>query len=638
MTKVDGELGPRRARRHRAVRRRRRDPGPARPPAARAVHGAGHAGLRRPDGQLFFTNPSIIPNGSINVGRPDIFGMRFTTDRAFMVLIAVVFALCLIGVGGAAPRPVRPPPGGHERQPGRLRHRGHEHHQDEARRLRPRRRPGRAGGRPLRRHVPDGLLLPVQLREQPGALRRGGPGRHHHPQWRGAGRHRGGLLPLIATHIPSVSGFTYILFGVGIIAVGRNPYGLGLALHVPRRMVGRPPRPDPGGWRCDGRTRRPGPRGLVSRPRCPPLADPDRSAARPGAAGRGRLGALRWPAGARCRRARGGAGRGPRPDRAERRRQDDAVQRHHRPAAPHPGTCPSRCARRDQVQAPHAGPPRPGPDLPAPRAVRHPVRPRERADGGRGAAAQARRAGGPRPRRRTTSWRGSGSSTWPTSRPTRCPPGWPASSRWRGPSPPHPRSCSSTSRARGSTRRRPRPGCRAPAAGVRGDGRPPGRARHGAGDGDLRPGRRARQRAGDRPGDPAAVQADPVVQEAYLGGEPAVDPTPAEARPVRRARATTAPSSGRRGRDRTERATGRRRRSPPSTCGPGTGASRCCTGSPSRSGGFGHGAARPERRRQDDAAQGDLGTARPDGRDGRGGGSPRWGGTPRSNWPGPACA
>ena len=49
--------------------------------------------------QLFFTNPSIIPSGSMTVGRPDIFGMRFTTDRAFMVLIAVVFALCLIGVG-----------------------------------------------------------------------------------------------------------------------------------------------------------------------------------------------------------------------------------------------------------------------------------------------------------------------------------------------------------------------------------------------------------------------------------------------------------------------------------------------------------------------------------------------------------
>ncbi len=48
---------------------------------------------------LFFTNPSVIPSGSMNVGRPDIFGMRFTTDRAFIVLIAIVFALCLIGVG-----------------------------------------------------------------------------------------------------------------------------------------------------------------------------------------------------------------------------------------------------------------------------------------------------------------------------------------------------------------------------------------------------------------------------------------------------------------------------------------------------------------------------------------------------------
>jgi hypothetical protein len=37
------------------------------------------------------------------------------------------------------------------------------------------------------------------------------------------------LLPVIATHIPSISGFTYILFGVGIVAVGRNPYGIGLA-------------------------------------------------------------------------------------------------------------------------------------------------------------------------------------------------------------------------------------------------------------------------------------------------------------------------------------------------------------------------------------------------------------------------
>ncbi len=35
------------------------------------------------------------------------------------------------------------------------------------------------------------------------------------------------VIALIAQHLPSFAGFTYILFGVGIIAVGRNPYRLG---------------------------------------------------------------------------------------------------------------------------------------------------------------------------------------------------------------------------------------------------------------------------------------------------------------------------------------------------------------------------------------------------------------------------
>ena len=35
------------------------------------------------------------------------------------------------------------------------------------------------------------------------------------------------VVPLLAQHIPSFAGFTYVLFGVGIIVVGRNPYGLG---------------------------------------------------------------------------------------------------------------------------------------------------------------------------------------------------------------------------------------------------------------------------------------------------------------------------------------------------------------------------------------------------------------------------
>jgi branched-chain amino acid transport system permease protein len=35
----------------------------------------------------------------VAVGRPDIFGMHFVTDRAFDVFLAIVLALCLIGVG-----------------------------------------------------------------------------------------------------------------------------------------------------------------------------------------------------------------------------------------------------------------------------------------------------------------------------------------------------------------------------------------------------------------------------------------------------------------------------------------------------------------------------------------------------------
>ena len=60
------------------------------------------------------------------------------------------------------------------------------------------------------------------------------------PQWRSTGRHRGGAAAPIATHIPSVSGFTYILFGVGIITVGRNPYGARLGATRTWASGGRP--------------------------------------------------------------------------------------------------------------------------------------------------------------------------------------------------------------------------------------------------------------------------------------------------------------------------------------------------------------------------------------------------------------
>jgi branched-chain amino acid transport system permease protein len=49
---------------------------------------------------VFFQSSSIMGvGGTVPVGRPNIFGMRFATDRAFDVFLAVVLALCLIGVG-----------------------------------------------------------------------------------------------------------------------------------------------------------------------------------------------------------------------------------------------------------------------------------------------------------------------------------------------------------------------------------------------------------------------------------------------------------------------------------------------------------------------------------------------------------
>jgi len=49
---------------------------------------------------VFFQSSSIMGiGGTVAVGRPDIFGMHFTTNRAFDVFLAVVLALCVVGVG-----------------------------------------------------------------------------------------------------------------------------------------------------------------------------------------------------------------------------------------------------------------------------------------------------------------------------------------------------------------------------------------------------------------------------------------------------------------------------------------------------------------------------------------------------------
>jgi branched-chain amino acid transport system permease protein len=49
---------------------------------------------------VFFTSSSVFgSSGAVQVGRPDIFGLRFATNKSFDILIAVVLALCLMGVG-----------------------------------------------------------------------------------------------------------------------------------------------------------------------------------------------------------------------------------------------------------------------------------------------------------------------------------------------------------------------------------------------------------------------------------------------------------------------------------------------------------------------------------------------------------
>jgi branched-chain amino acid transport system permease protein len=178
--------------------------------------------------QLFFTNPSVIPNGSLTVGRPDIFGMRFVTDRAFVVLLAIVFALCLIGVGAL------------RRGPFGRRLVAMSDSQAACATV----------GMSITKTKLAVFVLAGGMAGLAGALYGGMSRTVSFTQFdfveslvlfvavalagitilSGAVQAGIGLsvVPLIAQHLPSISGFTYILFGVGIVAVGRNPYGIGL--------------------------------------------------------------------------------------------------------------------------------------------------------------------------------------------------------------------------------------------------------------------------------------------------------------------------------------------------------------------------------------------------------------------------
>jgi branched-chain amino acid transport system permease protein len=176
---------------------------------------------------IFFINPSVVTGGSLTVGRPDIFGMRFTTDRSFIVLIAIVLALCLIGVGVLRRGPF-------------------------GRRL-VAMSDSQAACATVGMNITSTKLavfiLSGGLAGLAGALYGGMSRTVSVSQFSFvnsmvlfvavvlagvtilSGSVQAGIglafAPVIGLHIPSIQGFTYILFGVGIVAVGRNPYGMG---------------------------------------------------------------------------------------------------------------------------------------------------------------------------------------------------------------------------------------------------------------------------------------------------------------------------------------------------------------------------------------------------------------------------
>jgi branched-chain amino acid transport system permease protein len=178
---------------------------------------------------IFFANPSVIVSGSITVGRPDIFGMRFVTDRAFVVLLAIVLAGCLIGVGALRRGPFGRRLVALSDSPAAC----------------------ATVGMSITRTKLSVFVLAGGMAGLAGALYGGMSGTVTTTQFgfvaslvlfvavvlSGVTILSGSVLagvslafvPLVGQHLPSFAGFTYILFGVGIIAVGRNPYGIGRA-------------------------------------------------------------------------------------------------------------------------------------------------------------------------------------------------------------------------------------------------------------------------------------------------------------------------------------------------------------------------------------------------------------------------
>jgi branched-chain amino acid transport system permease protein len=177
---------------------------------------------------MFWPDPSIVgSSGVITVGRAHIFGLQFATTRSYVIFVAVVFAACLFGVGalrrGAFGRrlvamndsPAACTTVGLDLTMTKL-----------AIFSLSAAMAGLAGALmagvggvigPSQVTFFNSLILFVALTLQGTNLLSTAVGA-------GVGIQ---LASVIGSHIPALANFSYIAFGVGIVAIGRNPNAMG---------------------------------------------------------------------------------------------------------------------------------------------------------------------------------------------------------------------------------------------------------------------------------------------------------------------------------------------------------------------------------------------------------------------------
>lgn len=195
----------------------------------------------------FFVSAKIMGSGnSVPVGRPDLFGYRFASNRAFVIAMAVVLAACLIGVGavrrgsfGRRLVALNDSPAG----------------------------AGTIGIEPIGPRLAV-FSLAAAIAGLSGVLYGGLATAVTGSQFNflqsvtvfvaltlsGASLLTGavvagfglGIAPVIGSHIPQLSDFSYLGFGLGIVGIGRNPNALGAIYEAADRLRRRVPARIPG--------------------------------------------------------------------------------------------------------------------------------------------------------------------------------------------------------------------------------------------------------------------------------------------------------------------------------------------------------------------------------------------------------